>query len=66
MSKPSRIKKIEFAKKFILESRVEAIYTEKVVPSGTSARINSKSEFLNRDVIVIVIPEKEKVVYTKK
>lgn len=62
MGRTSRIKEIEFAKKLILKSKIKAIYTEEVVRSGTSARINSKSGFLGDKALVIIIPKEEEFI----
>ena len=64
MAKQSRIKEIKIAKRLILKSKIQAVYTEKVVRSGTSARINSKSEFLESDALVIIIPKGEELLYS--
>lgn len=66
MARPSRIREIEFAKKLILKSKIRAVYSEKVVSSGTSARINSKLEFLDCDALVIIIPKGENLLYSPK
>ncbi len=66
MAKPSRIREIKFAKRLLLKSKIQAVYTEKVVSSGTSARINSKLEFLESDALVIIIPKGEGLLYSVK
>lgn len=45
--------------KIFLDSEYESIYTEKVKPSGNSAKINCKKKYLNRDVIIVVLKNKK-------
>ena len=66
MVRQSRIKEIKIAKRLILKSKIQAVYTEKVVKSGTSARINAKVEFLESDALVIIIPKGEELLYSLK
>lgn len=59
-------KTIEFRDWLKIKSNIKSVYTGEVVPIGTSAKINSKKEFLDHQVIVIVLPKNEKLVYLKK
>ena len=66
--KKSRIdeKLIEFKKWLKIKSKIKAIYTDEVVRSGTSARINSKIEFLKHPALIVILPKGEKLLCEKK
>jgi len=66
--KESRLdeKEIVFGKKLILKSKIEKVYTEKVVPSGNSARINCKINFKDCLAFVVILPKGERLAYSTK
>ncbi len=48
------------AKKLVLDSEYESIYTDKVrTNGGNSGKISCKKEFIGRDVVVFVLDKKE-------
>ena len=50
------------AKKLVMTSGYEAVYTERVKTNGgNSAKINCKKEFIDNEVIVFVLKEKKEV-----
>ena len=49
------------AKRLVMESEYESIYTEKVKTNGgNSAKINCKKEFIDNEVVVFVLKEGNK------
>ncbi len=48
------------AKKLILKSGYERIYTERVKTNGGhSGKINCKGEYIGQEVVVFILPKKE-------
>jgi putative transposon-encoded protein len=55
------------AKKLVLESGYDSIYTEKVKSNGgNSAKINCKKEYIDNEVLVFVLKEKGKGVKNER